>query len=256
MADTVALAWSDADFCLAIEPEHADVAHLARTIHERVCRTNFDAPGFCLVSLGERISSTSLRRSMIDLFHTLRSIHEERRGGSTLQLLSAARFDQQETTKPHRDGGPDECFLMLGYEPSIIRAELDMSDYSRCAHDHGLTPSEFLARHNPMFTSGADMLRDYTTRVRCFCNRNHQILVVNNSSAPYAGDTPRWQGVLHTARIVTPDASQRRIVNSMMVASAPIGASDVVSEPAQEEFVTTTAVRRRGYDKTDLDDDS
>ena len=93
-------------------------------------------------------------------------------------------------------------------------------------------------------------------RVRCFRNRNYQILVVNNSCAPHADDHPAWQGVLHTARIENPDAAQRRVVNSLMIASAPLGVAEPVSEPAQEEFVSTTTVRRRGYDKTNLDDDS
>jgi hypothetical protein len=255
MAGTVALAWSDADFCLAIDPERADLGNLARTVYDRVCRTNFEAPGFCLINLGEKISSTTVRRWMIDLLRALRVIHEQERA-KTLVALSAARFDQQETTKPHRDGGPDECFLMLGYEPSNIRAVLEMSDYAKCAHDLGLTSAEFLAKHNPMFAGGARLLHDYTTRIRCFCNRNYQILVVNNSCAPYADDTPAWQGVLHTARIENPDASQRRVVNSLMIVSAPRGAIEPVSEPAQEEFVSTTVVRRRGYDKTDLNDDS
>lgn len=255
MVSTTSRTWSDADFCLAIDPSCANLHAFAHAVYPRVCRTDFEAPGFCLISLGDRLSSTALRRYMIDLFRDLRAIHQERRG-QTLTLLSAARFDQQETTKPHRDGGPDECFLMLGYEPSTVRAVLEMSDYSKCAHDLGLTPLEFLAKHNPMFVDGERLLRDYTTRVRCFCHGNAQILVVNNSCATYADDRSAWQGVLHTARIENPDAAQRRVVNSLMIASASLGAAEPVSEPAQEEFVSTTAVRRRGYDKTNLDDDS
>ena len=49
------------------------------------------------------------------------------------------------TTRPHRDGGPDECLLLLGYEPSSVPAELRMADYSRCAHGLGLTPGEEMA---------------------------------------------------------------------------------------------------------------
>ena len=78
--------------------------------------------------------------------------------------MSAGRFDQQVTTRLHRDGGPDECFLMLGYEPSAIVAEIGIADYSKCAHDMGLSASEFLDHYNPMFAAGEDLLRPYTRR--------------------------------------------------------------------------------------------
>ena len=246
------LAWDEDRICLRHDGK---LTFLADAVYERVCRTDFAAPGFCLIDLGERFSSTELRRTMVDLSRALRSIHELR-DDRTMTVLSAARFDQQETTKPHRDGGPDECFLMLGYEPTEIRAELAMSDYSKCAYDMGLTPAEFLQKHNPMFVSGERLLQTYTARIPCFCNRAYLILLVNNSCAPYADDKPAWQGVLHTARIVNPDPAQRRIVNSLMIASSARGEPEPGCEQAQEEFVATNVIRRRGYDKLDLADES
>jgi len=46
---------------------------------------------------------------MVDLKRAMARVHESVTG-NTLIYLSAARFDQQTTTKPHLDGGPDECF--------------------------------------------------------------------------------------------------------------------------------------------------
>ncbi len=250
-------AWSLADFCLAVEPqlkEHS-LGGLAEVVYGCVCRTHFTAPGFCLLDLGSGASSESLRRTMILLKRQMQEIHRNRTGRE-LVLLSAARFDQQVTTKPHRDGGPDECFLMLGYEPSGVASELVISDYSLCAHDMGITPADFLAKHNPMFAAGERLLAPYTTRVGCFANRTYQILLVNNSIAPYSDTAPAWQGVLHTATIRNPDESQRRVINSLMLASASSGAVEPISEQEQEYFIRTMKVRRSGYDKPELADDA
>ena len=119
----------------------------------RTCRHEFDQPGFCLLNAGRALDSMGFRRLMADLKQAMAEIHEARTG-NTLVYLSAARFDQQTTTKPHLDGGPQECFLMLGYEPSAVDAKLEIADYSKCAFDLGLTPQEFLAKHNPMFQAG------------------------------------------------------------------------------------------------------
>ena len=121
---------------------------LAAIVYERVCRTGFDAPGFYLIDLSPKTSSESLRQVMLSLNDGLRDIHRDH-AARDLVFLSAGRFDQRVTTKLHRDGGPDECFLMLGYEPSEVVAEIAIADYAKCAHDMGLSAGEFLDHHNP-----------------------------------------------------------------------------------------------------------
>lgn len=255
MNSIAASPWTPADYCLTEPFVHAQghIADLARALYRRVCRTDFSVPGFCLCDLGIELNSEQFRRLMIDLVHAMGEIHRVH-CGRDLAIVSAARFDQQVTTKPHRDGGPDESFLMLGYEPSQIRASLSMSDYARCALDLGLTPAQFLEKHNPMFAVGMQLLCDYTTRVDCFSNRHYQLLLINNSIAAYSDAAPAWQGVLHTAAIENPDESVRRVVNSIMVASTCLGSPHVVSSNEQEAFVQTKLVRRRGYDKPELDE--
>src|SRR5207253_562812 len=137
---------------------------LAETVYSCACRTDFDSPGFCLIDLGAATSSLVLRKFMVELKIELQRIHKT---ATTRDLawLSAGRFDQQTTTKFHRDGGPDECLLILGYEPSPVKAELAMADYSRCAFDLGLTPTRFLEQHNPMYRRGEELLRPYITKV-------------------------------------------------------------------------------------------
>lgn len=169
--------------------------------------------------------------------------------------MSAARFDQQETTRLHRDGGPDESLLLLGYEPSVVVSEIALADYSCCAFDHGLTPTEFLEKHNPMFRAGEQLLQAYTTKVACFSPDRYQLVVINNSVTALAPDQLAWQGVLHTATIPRPNGAARRVVNSMMLASVAPGTPEVVSQPELDTFLTTAPVRRKGYDKQHLEED-
>lgn len=241
---------SNTSFCLTFRSGNLD--QLALEVYERVCRTRFDQPGFCVVDLGADLGSRPFRQLMVDLKQEMAAIHE-RQTNKTLIYLSAGRFDQQTSTRPHLDGGPDESMLMLGYEPSDIAADLEISDYTRCAADMGLSPKEFMERHNPMFHAGFELLRPYATALQCFDPSVFQIVAINNSSAPI--DEQHWLGTLHTATIPNPDESKRRIINSTMLAPEPIGSRDVISADDLHEFVHTSRVRRKGYDKTHLEDD-
>lgn len=235
--------WSREAICL--RRESSDGESLAAELYRRTCRVDFDQPGVCVVELGPAIDSVGCRRLMVDLKRAMARIHEATTG-RTLVYLSATRFDQQETTRPHLDGGPEECLLMLGYEPTAIESELEIFDYARCAFDHGLSPQEFMASHNPMFGAGQEILRPYAMRVPCFSRTKHRIVCINNSSAAWSESEPAWQGVLHTATIPAPDESDRRIVDSTMIAPAPVGTPDAVDDGALDDFVTTSVVRRRG----------
>ena len=230
------------------------LARLASDVYQKVCRTDFSMPGFCLVKVTGCIDSVAFRQTMVDLKTALAEIHALKTG-ETLIYLSAARFDQQTSTKPHLDGGPEECFLMLGYEPSTVDSEVEIKDYTRCAHDFGMTPKEFMAKHNPMFRSGQELLRPYATRIPCFASDDYQIICINNSSAPFDTGTGRWQGTLHTAKILSPNESARRVINSTMIARSPSGATDAISAQDITTFVTSSVVHRKGYDKAHLEDD-
>ncbi len=242
--NTQPTAWSLDSICLS--PSVLDVETIASDIYARTCRFDFNAPGFCTLNVGQSIDSVAFRQLMVDLKRAMAAIHETTTG-NTLAYHSASRFDQQVTTRPHLDGGPDECFLMLGYEPSDVESELEILDYAKCAFDHRLTPKEFMATHNPMFHSGYEMLRPYATRIPCFSQTDFQIVCINNSSASFSHKKRAWQGTLHTAIIRTPDESQLRVINSTMIASEIAGTSDPITESQQHEFVTTSTIHRQGY---------
>lgn len=217
--------WSPESICL--RPPRLDARAIAVEIDRRTCRVGFDAPGFCVVNLGRDTDPFGLRQFMMDLKREMAVIHESATG-NTLAHVSAGRFDQQETTRLHLDGGPDECLLMLGYEPSLVDSEIEIADYTKCAFDLGLSPGQFMSEYNPMFRRGDDFLRPYVTRVPCFSPVEYQIVCINNSCAPYSQTRPAWQGVLHAATIPVPYDLGCRVVNSRMIASAPAGTPDAV----------------------------
>ena len=218
-------AWSWRQESICLRPSALDAASIAAEIERRTCRVGFDAPGFCVVNVGRAVDSVGFRQFMVNLKRELAAIHEADTG-KTLSYLSAGRFDQQETTRLHLDGGPDECLLMLGYEPSRVDSEMAFADYARCAFDLGLSPEQFMSEYNPMFGHADNVLRPYTTRVPCFSSDEYRIVCINNSCAPYSESRPAWQGVLHGATVPAPNASEPRMINSTMIASVPAGTPD------------------------------
>lgn len=229
----------------ATEGRH-DPRLLAETLFPLVWRRDYSAPGFALVDLGTTTTSTALRSLMVELKREFSAICRTQ-AGNDLIYQSMGRFDQQNTTRFHRDNAPEESLLMLGYEPTPVPSRLLMADYSRCAHDLGITPADFLRDHNPMYQRGEEALSRYATVLDPFRAEHFQIVLINNSAAPWSSEGFRSQGVLHKAEILAPDATQSRIVNSTMLAAAPIGAHDLVDRAGQTEFASTAVVSQRNY---------
>lgn len=227
--------WPPEAICL--HPDSPDAGAVAEPAYQRTCRTDFAAPGFCVIHLGRDLEPVGFRRFMVELKQAMAAIHESRTG-KTLAFRSAQRFDQQQDTRPHLDGGPDECFLLLGYEPTEVEARLEVFDYARCAFDLGITPKAFMAEHNPMFDGGYERLRPYATPVPCFAGRDYRVLCINNSSAAYSDAQPAWQGVLHTATMVTPDADKHRVIDYTLVASVPAGTADAIEPASLDLFIS------------------
>lgn len=105
------------------------------------------------------------------------------------------RFDQQSTTKFHRDNAPEESILLLGYEPTSVRGVLSIADYTRAAERLRLSPREFLETRNPMFAEGERALSDDVSGVHDYDERHFQLVAINNSDA--AAGVGRLLGVLH-----------------------------------------------------------
>ena len=226
------------------KPERPGFAEVADCVYDLVCRTDFARPGFMLLNLPAVADSFQLRRFMVELKQHLREIHQ-RKTGHSLVYMFMGRFDQQETTKPHRDGGPDQSLLMLGYEPTTVCSRLFIADYTKCAHDREMSPKQFLADYNPMYAEGERMLTDYTTQLEGLDPTKYQVLVINNSNLLYRDDKTAWLGVLHQAVIETPSEDGSRIVNSTMLESADTDSAEVITTEEQQQFLTTHTISKR-----------
>jgi hypothetical protein len=209
-----------------------------------VLRTDLSRPGFCLIDLGPAFEPLPFRRLLVGLGRALDGYYR-RRTGRRLAFLSVSRFDQQASTRPHRDGGPDESLLLLGYEPTEVVSRLALLDYTRCAADRGLTPREFLRRHNPAYAAGQGLLRDYTTEVTDFRAGHYQVLLINNSCTPVEARERGMLGVLHQA--VLPDAlpDRSRWINSLMLTTAAPGEEAGLGEEEVRAFVETATAAAR-----------
>jgi hypothetical protein len=207
-----------------------------------VWRFDFDAPGFCLLDADPGMDSHALRQAMLALKVRLSDICL-RRTSRRLLFRSMARFDQQETTKFHLDGAPDQSMLMLGYEPSQVHSRLFLADFSRAAFDLGITPQQFLQDYNPMYRRGEELLARYVTELPQPEPGHARILLINNSSLPFTEARTNPLGVMHKAIIVTPNEAERRIVNSTMLVTE----GEEIAAEKQEEFVRTDKISQKNY---------
>jgi hypothetical protein len=222
----------------------AGLSAVAEQVAARVFRTDLDQPGFALLDLGVSLTPHAFRSFLAGLAGALGE-HYRRRFGRQLVPVSVSRFDQQASTRAHRDGGPDESVLVLGYEPTAVASQVCLLDYTRCAVDRGLTPREFLHRFNPAFGDGRKMLQAYTTPVDAFRADRYQVLVINNSVSDY-GDRHRGMlGVLHQAVMPSADPAQSRWINSLMLAAADPGAPAGLSADEVRAFVDAAAAAAR-----------
>ncbi len=215
-----------------------DAATFAEVVFRKVFRVDWSEPGFAVLVLPAENDSKSLRRFMVALKLSLSAIYSAR-WGEPLEYLSLGRFDQQTTTKLHLDGAPEISLLMLGYEPTQVRSELQITDYTRCARDLGLTPAEFLKHHNPMLTAGQELLEPYTTRLTDWHEESPRIVLINNSHVAPAIPC-HTAGVMHGACILRPDPNASRIINSTMIAPASSVLEDASAK--EEEFIHTDMI--------------
>lgn len=234
--------WTFNDFCMNVSGQPRRIT--AEKVYDRVWRFDFDAPGFCLLDTGIGLDSHTLRSWMVDLKERLTEIGVSR-GGRPFVYRSMARFDQQETTKFHIDGAPEQSMLMLGYEPSSVRSRLFLADYTRAAFDLGITPQQFLQDFNPMYKKGEELLGRYVTELPQPDDGHSRILPINNSSLECTEARTNPQGVMHKAIIVTPDETEQRIVNSTML----ITEGEEIGQEQQQEFVTTDKISSKVYQR-------
>ena len=233
-------AWKPDDYCVDLSAKPGSA--IAEKVFNLAWRFDFTAPGFAVLDIAPGPDSHTLRTWMVGLKVMLSEIGV-RRDGKPFAYRSMARFDQQETTKFHLDGAPAESLLMLGYEPSKVRSRLFLADYAHAAFDLGITPAQFLADWNPMYTKGEELLGRYVTELPQPAEGHSRIILVNNSSLPFTEARTNPLGVMHKAIIVTPDEAERRIVNSTMLVTE----GEEIGVEKQDEFVATEKISEKNY---------
>ncbi len=209
-------------------PDQEDIRAVAVGIFRRVWRTALDEPGFAVVRFAGPVDSHTLRRAMLRLVEAFPMRFVPERLG---------RFDQQVTSRFHRDGAPPASLLVLGYEASAVRCRVFVADAHRAARDAGLGVTEFLGRFNPMLPPGEAALRAYTTEL-AVPDGEPYLVVLNNSLFEVGGGRPL--GVLHKAEVPEPDPAAARVINSagLMLAGDPAGTP--LPADAVEPFLTRT----------------
>jgi hypothetical protein len=200
---------------------------LGARVAERVLRTDLSRPGFALLDLGPQAGARAFRRLLVAIAEEL-DRHCREKFGIALEYLSLGCFDQQATTRPHRDGAPDESLLVLGYEPTVVASRMYLLDYSAAARARGLAPKGFLEQRGLACTGCEEILAGDTTEVAGWDTSHYQVLIVNNGAA--ADGARGMLGVLHQAVVVRDPTRQRR-VHSLTLAAA--GSAAQVLGPGQ-----------------------
>ena len=175
---------------------------------DEVWRTTADRPGFAtLVATDQQPTSVELRRAMLDIAAAFGELSHR-----PFVVERVGRFDQQVSTRFHRDGAADVSLLLLGYEPTTVESQLFLHDPSRAAKDG--SAFEFLRRNKPMTKEGDDELMRHVVNVLGPPSRAH-IVVVNNCTVLENPPPGHPLGVLHRGLIPMPDPAARRVINSM-----------------------------------------
>lgn len=207
------------------------LATSAAEVFSSVWRTTLDWPGFALLHPSEPLSASDSRQVIVTLAEEFSRL-AVKAGEAPFAFERQGRFDQQVTTKFHRDGAPDASLLVLAYEPTSVPSRLFIADAAAAASESGVGVNAFLATHNPMFPAGEAYLRGFITELAWPVSRG-AVVVINNSLFPDGTEAGHPIGVLHKGDVLQPDPTAKRVINSVGLAPVSAGrelAADVVAK--------------------------
>lgn len=222
----------------------------ARFCFQKVFRTQLSEPGFVLLPFehfsenaeaSKAEQSLVLRQKMVELKDLLSRFCQEH-FNECLQYQWLGRFQQQNTTRFHRDNAASQSFLMLGYEPSEIDSELLIADYPAYAASRGWSADNFFEHFNPLAPGSDELLANFSTAITSFNRAQFQIVLLNNSD-----ETPRTLGVLHKAIVASPNASKPRVINSMMLQMHSEPLNSTIGQRELHEFLSTSDLSKAQY---------
>lgn len=219
-------------YLLKIKSEITD--DIINTVFYKVFRTNYSESGFVVISFDELITSEYLRASMVALKKGLSKKCNEV-FNETLDYYWLGRFNQQNTTKFHRDNATENSFLMLGYEPTEIDSKLYFADYHQLIADKKIPVDQYYELYNPIFKEGEELLIPYITSIKGFNKNSYNIILINNSDIT----SKKTLGVLHKAEIIKKDTNKNRIINSMMLYLRLAEQTKIDLKMNEEDFLFT-----------------
>ncbi len=204
-------------------------------LFRRVWRTTTTEPGWAVLVPDVPVDSFALRREMVRVLSEM-SAEAERAGLPPFAVERLGRFDQQVSTRFHRDGAAPGSLLLLGYEPSRIVSRLFVADAARAAEVAGVGVNAFLKANHPLRPASEAALAGVTTELNWPADRG-AIVVVNNSLFP-DGEPGRPLGLLHKGLIDHPDPKAARVINSLGAMPADEPGRAALPASAVEAFVT------------------
>ena len=208
-----------------------------KDVFESVFRTGIEKNGFAILDFGADFGSERLRAKMVDLKNELSALCKEYIG-QKLDYEWMGRFDQQETTKFHRDNAADFSYLMLGYEPSKVDSKLYFADYSRLIENQNIPIDTYFKGYNPMYMDGEKMLLPYIKEAAPFPKDNYKIVLLNNSKIH-----TKWGfGIFHKAEVPERINAEQRVINSTMMCLKHIDEEENFSTEQQNDFIKTTKI--------------
>lgn len=211
--------------------------YVINEVFSAVFRSNYDELGFVVLSFEEEIDSRFLRKCMVELKIGLSKKCEETYK-EQLDYYWLGRFNQQNTTKFHRDNASKDSYLMLGYEPTQIESKLYFADYHKLIFDKKIAIDKYYELYNPIFKDGEELLKAYIHEVENFDNKKAKIVLMNNSDL----NSNKTFGLLHKAKIINKDLKKNRIINSMMLYLNPTNEPNNKTEKDENWFLNTEEI--------------
>ena len=151
---------------------------------------------------------------MVDLKNGLSEICSVH-GQKKLIYQSIGRFNQQHSSRFHRDSAEEHTFLMLGYEPTIVPSKVYVADYTKYVESQDISLEAFFGGSNDVNTIDNDeLLEPYMTELVPFPKNHYRLLLLNNSKS----FQEKTFGVFHRGEILKKIASEDRIINYIMLA--------------------------------------
>ncbi len=182
-------------------------------IYKSVFRHSTEQAGFYYQDFGTNMNSISFRQKMVELKDGLSKICTIPMQ-KQLNYQGIGRFNQQHSSRFHRDSAPEHTFLILGYEPTKVQSKVFIADYTKYIENHDQSLASFFGGTEDVNTIENDhLIESYVTELTPFPKNHYRLVVLNNSKS----FKEKTFGVFHRGKILKKIENENRILNYMML---------------------------------------